>query len=134
MKMSYIYVNKTNIDSEHICCAISESKTDTRAVTKKNWLKNNFDRGLKFIKLNERGKVFIEYLPVEEAWVPVVATNCYYINCFWVSGKFVKQGHGTNLLNLCIEEAEKEKKDGLIVLSSQKKMPFLSDRSLRKLL
>ena len=125
--MSYLTVTKENIETEHICCAISNSTSDTRVTTKKEWLKKAFGDGLKFVKLNERGKVFIEYLPSEKAWVPIEADNYYYINCFWVSGKFVKQGHGSALLDICLGDAKKEKKDGLVVLSSKKKMPFLSD-------
>ena len=130
--MSYLLVNENNIDNEHICCAISNSTKDDRVISKKSWMKENFANGLKFVKLNERGKVFIEYLPAEKAWSPTIAPNYLFINCFWVSGKYVKQGHGSELLNICIEDAKKEGKDGLVILSSEKKMPFLSDSKFLK--
>ncbi|MEG0569089.1 MAG: YoaP domain-containing protein [Erysipelotrichales bacterium] len=130
--MEYIEVNESNIDSEHICCAISNSKNDTRVITKKNWMIYNFDNGLKFIKLNERGKVFIEYIPSEKAFSPIIAPNYIFINCFWVSGKYAKQGHGSYLLEKCIVDAKAQNKDGIVVLSSKKKMPFLSDPKFLK--
>lgn len=125
--MNYIKVTKENIDQEHFCCAISNTTSDNRVLSKKDWMKTNFEHGLTFIKLDDRGKVFIEYIPSEKAWSPIIAPNTLFINCFWVSGKFVHQGHGTNLLNRCIEDAIKQEKDGIVVLSSVKKMPFLSD-------
>ena len=41
----------------------------------------------------ERGKCFIEYIPGENAWVPIEAEGYLYINCLWVSGSL--KGHGT---------------------------------------
>lgn len=55
---------------------------------KKEWLKNEFDNGYIFRRLDERAKVFIEYVPAEKAWVPVNAPNYLMINCLWVSGQF----------------------------------------------
>lgn len=34
-----------------------------------------FDKGLTFIKSAERGKCFIEYIPAENAWVPIIASG-----------------------------------------------------------
>ena len=49
---------------------------------KKTWLKNEFENGYVFRRLDERAKVFIEYGPAEKAWVPVNAPNYLMINCF----------------------------------------------------
>jgi GNAT superfamily N-acetyltransferase len=130
--MNYINVTVDIIDQEHICCAISNSTSDNRVMSKKDWMKDNFKNGLTFIKLDDRGKVFIEYIPSEHAYCPIISPNTLFINCFWVSGKFVNQGHGTNLLNRCIEDAHNRGKDGIVVLSSHKKMPFLSDPDFLK--
>ncbi|MEE0080355.1 MAG: hypothetical protein U0I77_09725 [Holdemanella sp.] len=32
----------------------------------------------------ERGKCFIEYIPAENAWVPIEADGWFYINYLWV--------------------------------------------------
>ena len=38
-RMNYIIINKDNIDTEHICCAMSNQKS----LQKKEWLKERFD-------------------------------------------------------------------------------------------
>lgn len=123
-------ITKENITSEHICCALSNK---ANGVTyKKAWLKDRIHEGLVFNKLDERGKVFIEYIPVEYAFAPVDADNYMYINCFWVSGKFMKKGYGSQLLDSCIEDSKAKGKSGLLILSSDKKRPFLSDPKFLK--
>lgn len=125
--MGLLTVNMENIEKEHICCAIADKKGETCVSSKKAWLKERFADGLVFRKLNERGKVFIEYIPAEKAWYPIEAPNYLHINCFWVSGKFKGQGYANQLLESCIEDAKERNMDGITVLSSGKKMPFLSD-------
>lgn len=80
-----------------------------------------------FKKGDVRGKVFIEYIPVENAWCPIVADGYMFINCFWVSGKYKGQGTGNILLEECIKDSKKKGKKGLVILSSNKKRPYLSD-------
>lgn len=125
--MGFIKVDGTNVDREHICCAISEKKGETCVASKKAWMKERFADGLVFLKLDERGKVFIEYLPAEKAWCPIDADGYFYIDCLWVSGQFKGKGYADQLLKLCIEDAKAKGAVGLTVLSSEKKMPFLSD-------
>jgi GNAT superfamily N-acetyltransferase len=124
--MELIRVTKNNLQTEHICCAISND-TDCQVISKKSWLANRLDEGLVFLKGNVRGKCFIEYIPAERAWVPVDANNYLYINCLWVSGQFKGQGYSSQLLEACIQDAKMQGKDGLVILSSKKKMPFLAD-------
>lgn len=130
--MAIITVDINNIDNEHICCAIADKKGENCVGSKKIWLKERFKDGLVFKKLNERGKVFIEYIPAEKAFAPIIADNYMYINCFWVSGKFKGNGYGNMLLEECIVDAKEKGKDGLMVLSSKKKKPFLSDPNYLK--
>ncbi|APF28669.1 acetyltransferase family protein [Clostridium sporogenes] len=125
--MNIISVDNENIDKEHICCAISDKKGETCISSKKNWMKKQFNEGLVFKKFNVRGKVFIEYIPAENAWCPIEAPGYMFINCFWVSGQFKGQGCGSKLLEECIMDAKQQNKKGLVILSSKKKMPFLSD-------
>lgn len=120
-------VDESTIESEHICCALSEKKGENCVVQKKEWLKERFKEGLVFLKLDARGKVFIEYLPAENAFAPIIAPGYMYINCFWVSGKYKGQGYANQLLSTCIQDAKQKGKKGLVILSSKKKMPFLSD-------
>ncbi|SHN63032.1 N-acetyltransferase [Desulfovibrio litoralis] len=125
--MDIINVDLSNIEHEHICCSISEKKGENCVALKKAWLKERFKDGLVFKKLNARGKVFIEYIPAENAWYPILADNFLHINCFWVSGQFKGQGYANKLLEACILNAKHQNKHGLTVISSKKKMPFLSD-------
>lgn len=128
-KMNIISINKNNIDQEHICCAIGNDKANqSRALTKKNWLKERFDEGLVFKRLNDRGKIFIEYMPIEKAWKPITGKNYMVINCLWVSGKFKGKGISTELLKECITDAKKQKMNGIAVVSSDKVKPFLTDK------
>lgn len=106
---------------------MTDKKGDCSVSSKKSWLKECYKHGLTFKKLDVRGKVFIEYIPAENAWCPIVAHEYMFINCFWVSGKFKGQGYANKLLEECISDAKLQNKKGLVVLSSKKKMPFLSD-------
>ena len=81
-----------------------------------------------FKKINVRGKCFIEYLPIENAWVPVEGNNLMYIDCLWVSGKFQGHGYAKGLLDSCIKDSKEKSKDGLVIFSSKKKMSFLMDK------
>lgn len=120
-------VTLENLQQEHICCAIGAASKDCGLAAKKTWLSERMAEGLAFKKLDARGKVFIEYLPAEVAWAPIVAEGYMYVNCFWVSGAFKGNGHANRLLEACIADAKGKGKKGLVVLSSKKKMPFLSD-------
>jgi GNAT superfamily N-acetyltransferase len=120
-----ITLSKNNIKDEHICCAISDKKCRAGYEAKKEWLSGQFDQAMVFKKLDVRGKVFIEYIPAEYAWAPVVAPGCMMINCFWVSGQYKGKGNGKRLLQECIRDSEG--KNGIVAISSEKKQPFLSD-------
>ena len=124
--MEYIKVTMDNIDQQHICCAISNNN-DIQVASKKNWLKQRFDDGLVFLKSVDRGKCFIEYIPAENAFIPIEADGYMYINCLWVAGSFKGHGYSNDLLNYCIQDSKNKGKKGLCILSSEKKRPFLAD-------
>lgn len=125
---SFINLTVSNLENEHICCAIADKKHQSGVERKKAWLKERISEGHVFRKLDEKGKVFIEYAPLEKAWVPVSGDNYIYIYCLWVSGKFKGKGHGEKLLEYCINDAKEQNKSGICVISSKKKKPFLSDK------
>ena len=124
--MELIKLTHENIETEHICCAIASNK-DCQVLSKKAWLKERLNEGLVFLKGNVRGKCFIEYIPAEYAWAPVEANDYMYIDCLWVSGKFKGQGYSNLLLEECIKDSRQKGKKGLVIVSSKKKMGFLSD-------
>lgn len=129
-KVEIIKLSEKNIQDEHICCAISDKKCVNGYQKKKEWLKKEFKNGYTFKKLDVRGKVFIEYVPIEDTWLPLVGKNYMVINCFWVSGKFKGEGNGKKLLQQCMEDAQGM--DGIVAISSDKKRPFMTDPKFLK--
>ena len=129
--MEYIRVTIENLEKEHICCAISNNK-DVQVSSKKAWLEGRFDEGLVFLKSAERGKCFIEYIPAENAWVPIEAEGYTYIDCLWVSGSFKGHGYSSDLLSECIKDSREKGKKGLCILAAGKKRPFLADPKFLK--
>ena len=126
--MNFITITPDNIEQEHICCSISDKKNQVGVQAKKSWLLDRIDEGLKFVKLDVRGKVFIEYMPAEMAWKPVTAPNYLHIHCLWSSGKYKGQGYGKELLAICEADAKAQNKAGIIVISANKKKPYLTDK------
>lgn len=126
--MEYITLTENNLEEEHICCAFSDKKCAAGYQAKKDWLRQEIGKGYTFYKLDARAKVFIEFAPSEISYLPVDAPNCMVIHCFWVSGRYKKQGHGEHLLKKCIADSKASGKDGIVVLSSHKKRPFMADK------
>ena len=122
--MEYIRITKENIDKEHICCAMSGKQS----LAKKEWLKQRFEEGLVFYRSAERGKCFIEYIPAENAWVPIDADGYLYINCLWVSGSLKGHGYSGELLEECLRDAKAQGKNGVCILCAEgRKREFLAD-------
>lgn len=122
--MNYIHITKENIDKEHICCAMSGKQS----LVKKEWLRQRFDEGLVFYRSEERGKCFIEYIPAENAWVPIEAEGYLYINCLWIAGAMKGHGYSNDLLNACIRDARAQARRGVCILCAEgRKREFLAD-------
>ena len=122
--MNYIRITKENIDKEHICCAMSGKQS----LAKKEWMRQRFDEGLVFYRSEERGKCFIEYIPAENAWVPIEANGYLYIDCLWVSGSMKGHGYSNDLLEACICDARAQGKKGICILCAEgRKREFLAD-------
>ncbi len=125
---NFIDLNTKNIEDEHICCAITDKKCAAQYQGKKSWLKKQFEHGYVFRRINARAKVFIEYGPSENSWNPVEAPNYNIINCFWVSGKYKKQGYGKTLLEEAMQKSVESGKNGLATITGSKKFHFMSDQ------
>jgi GNAT superfamily N-acetyltransferase len=128
MGENFINLTIENLKSEHLCCAIADKKHQRGVDVKKAWLEDRISEGHVFRKLDAKGKVFIEYAPLDKAWVPVIGDNYLYIYCLWVSGSFKGKGYGKALLEYCIADAKAQGRSGICVISSIKKKPFLSDK------
>lgn len=124
----YSNLTQENIEKEHICCAIGDPKHQLGVERKKEWIKSKLKDGHVFRKLNARGKIFIEYEPIETAWVPIDGKNYEYIYCLWVAGSFKGKGIAKELLEYAIQDAKEKGMSGLCTLSSKKKKPFLGEK------
>ncbi len=125
--MGYISLTPESLQTVHICCAISDKKCAKGYAAKKSWLADQHSNGYRFTRLDERGKVFIEYGPGTHAWMPVVAPDWMVMGCFWVSGRFKGHGHGKALLQSALDDAKAQGFAGLTTVVGKKKMHFQSD-------
>ena len=124
----YINLDEKNIDEEHICCAIGDPKHQDGVYKKKEWIKSKLKDGHVFRKLNARGKIFIEYEPIETSWVPISGNNYMYIYCLWVAGSFKGKGIGKELLEYAIDDAKSKEMNGICTMVTKKKKPFIGDK------
>jgi len=122
-KAAFLNLTFDNLQSEHICCAISGGQHEEGVKRKKEFLGCGLEQGLVFRELNVRGKVFIEYAPAEVAWRPVVAPGYLVIHCLWVSGRYKGQRLGRELLQHCINDARD--RNGVVSVTGRK--PYLTD-------
>lgn len=125
--MTILTLTPETLPDSHICCAMSDRRYAAGTEAKKRWLAETHAQGYRFSRLDERGKVLIEYGPGAEAWQPVVAPDWMVMGCFWVSGRFKQQGHGKALLGTALEAARGAGLAGLVAVVGPRKLPFLSD-------
>ena len=128
----FIDITSENIDSEHLCCIIRTKKPHPGVETKRAWLRDRFGEGHVFRKLDEKACVFIEYAPLESAWVPIVGDNYIYIYCLWVLSENKGKGYGRRLMESCIADAKAQGKSGVCMLGAKKQKAWLSDQSFAK--
>ena len=78
---SFLNLTEENLAQEHLCCIIRSKKPHPGVEAKRAWLRERLKEGHVFRKLDAKGVVFIEYAPLETAWVPVEGDNFLYIYC-----------------------------------------------------
>lgn len=132
MHDEFINLTTENLADEHLCCIIRSKKPHQGIEAKRQWLSERLQEGHVFRKLNVKGVVFIEYAPLEKAWVPIIGERYVYIYCLWVTGAFKGKGYGKALLEYCIAEAKKQGKAGICMLGSKKQKHWLSDQTFAK--
>lgn len=125
----FINICAENLAQQNLCCALADKKHIDGVLAKKDWLRERFCEGHVFRKLDENGKVFIEYAPLEKAWTPIVGDNYMYIYCLWVAGSHKGAGYGAKLLEYAIADAKERGMNGLCTVSTKKKKPFVSEGS-----
>lgn len=132
MDTDFINLTTENLADEHLCCIIRSKKPHPGVEGKRQWLSKRLNEGHVFRKLNEKATVFIEYAPLETAWVPVIGDNYYYMYCLWILGNHKGKGNGKALLDYCIADAKEKGKSGICMLGAKKQKSWLSDQSFAK--
>lgn len=132
MDADFINLTSENLASEHLCCIIRSKKPHPGVEAKRQWLSERLKEGHVFRKLNIKGCVFIEYAPLETAWVPIIGDNYYYVYCLWVSGSPRGSGYGRALMEYCLADAREKGKSGVCMLGANKQKAWLSDQSFAK--
>lgn len=128
----FIDLTPENIENEHLCCIIRSKKTHPGVEAKRAWLAERLTEGHIFRKLDEKATVFIEYAPLEKAWVPIEGDNYIYIYCLWVLGDYREHGYGKKLMESCIADARARGRSGVCMLGSLKQKAWLSDQAFAK--
>ncbi len=128
----FVNLTKENIANEHLCCIIRSRKSHPGIEAKRQWLSERLNEGHVFRKLNAKATVFIEYAPLETAWVPINGDNYYYIYCLWVSGDYKGKGYGKLLMEYCLADAKEKGKSGICMLGAKKQKSWLTDQSFAK--
>ena len=104
MEPGFIDLTAENIADQHLCCIIRSKKPHPGVEAKRRWLVDRLPEGHVFRKLDVKEKVFIEYAPLETAWVPVEGDNYLYLYCLWVAGAYKGKGYGRALIEYVMEQ------------------------------
>lgn len=90
---------------------------------KLGWFNKRYKEGLRLKVIkdeNDKPLGFIEYIPAEYAWRPVVAPNYMFIHCIAVYSKKDRlKGVGKLLIDTCISDAIETGKKGVCVTTSK---------------
>lgn len=132
MNTDFINITAENLADEHLCCIIRSKKPHQGIDAKRQWLSERLKEGHVFRKLDEKATVFIEYAPLEAAWVPITGSNYYYLYCLWVSGSCKGKGYGRMLMEYCVADAKEKGRSGICMLGAKKQKSWLSDQSFAK--
>lgn len=132
LNSDFVNLTAENIDNEHLCCIIRSKKPHPGVEAKRKWLSDRLNEGHVFRKLKAKATVFIEYAPLEKAWVPINGDNYYYIYCLWVLGSYKGKGYGKALMEYCLADAEEKGKSGVCMLGAKRQKSWLSDQDFAK--
>ena len=130
MDMDFVNLTTENLSTEHLGCIIRSKKIHQGVEAKRKWLSERLKEGHVFRKLNVKAPVFIEYAPLETAWVPITGDNYYYLYCLWSSQK--GRGYATALMTYCLADAKEKGKSGVCMIGSKRQKAWLSNQAFAK--
>jgi len=122
-------IDYTNFKKEHICCVLRDRKGEGRIEAKRNWLENVFEDGLVIRKGDVNAKVFMEYIPADDAWCPVDAPGYMFIHCYRIDEKYKNDGYEKAIWREATAECRIKHKKGFCVLVGSEDMPYLNKKS-----
>lgn len=128
----FVLITPENIASEHLSCIIRTKKAHPGVEKKRAWLADRLHEGHVFRKLRGWECAFIEYAPLETAWVPVLGENFDYIYCLWVQGAPKGRGYGRQLMEACIADARARGRSGVCMLGANQQKAWLSDQGFAR--
>lgn len=129
LNAEFINLTEENLATEHLCCIIRSRKPHPGVEAKRLWLADRLKEGHVFRKLNAKATVFIEYAPLETAWVPVLGENYLYLYCLWVSGEYKGKGYGRAMMEYCLADAKAQGKSGVCMLGAAKQKAWFADQA-----
>lgn len=132
MEAEWLDLTPENLAEEHLCCIIRTRKPHPGVEAKRQWLAQRLREGHVFRKLREKATVFIEYAPLETAWVPVLGDNYLYLYCLWASGDHKGRGYGKALMEYCLADARAKGRSGVCMLGAERQKAWLSDQSFAR--
>ena len=134
MEFKFVTLTPDNLASEHLSGIIRTKKAHPGVEAKRRWLAERLPEGHIFRKLDAKEKetAFIEYAPLETAWVPINGDHYLYLYCLWVTGSFKGKGIGQALMDSCLADAKRQGKAGVCMLGSHKQKSWLSDQAFAK--
>jgi len=123
-KMNHVEIIDTNPDNicEYGFCGYKNIKQEGYK-RKIEWLKKRFSEGMKFKVLysaKDEAVGFIEYIPGKYTWRAIEASGYMVIHCIVIMKREYKgKGYGKLLLKECLQDAKKEKMDGVAVVTTK---------------
>ena len=132
MDAEFVTLTPENLAQETLCCIVRTRTKHPGVEAKRAWLAERLPEGHVFCKLRGNGCAFVEYAPLETAWVPVLGENYLYLYCLWVQGAPKGQGYGRALMERCIADARAKGRAGVCMLGAKKQKAWLSDQSFAR--
>ena len=132
MDAEFVTLTPENLAQETLCCIVRTRTKHPGVEAKRAWLADWLPEGHVFCKLRGNGCAFVEYAPLETAWVPVLGENYLYLYCLWVQGAPKGQGYGRALMERCIADARAKGRAGVCMLGAKKQKAWLSDQSFAR--
>jgi GNAT superfamily N-acetyltransferase len=128
--LKILEVTAENISDVGVYCIKDKKSTGYRLTV--DWFISKINSGLKIqIATDDQNRQlgFIEYMPSELAWRPVIAENYYFVQCILLFDKAARNhGTGSALLQICEQDARIDNKHGVCAMSSDG--PWMADKSL----